>query len=112
MYKEIYTTKCKKDIKKLKKQGKNKNLLTEVVTKLVNNIPLEEKYKEHYLSNNWAGCLECHIEPDWLLIYRIDITTNVIYFLRTGSHAHIFEEYDYCDSSLKELNEILQNYLE
>lgn len=106
MYQEVYATKCKKDIKKLKRQGKDRKKLKDVVNKIVQGEPLEEKYKEHYLSNNWAGCLECHIEPDWLLIYCIDPIKNTVYFLRSGSHSELFEAFSN-NTSLKQLNEEL-----
>jgi mRNA interferase YafQ len=63
-----------------------------VMTLLENSIPLPEKYHEHPLHNNWAGHLECHIESDWILVYRIDddANPNTVYFSRSGTHQDIF----------------------
>lgn len=58
---------------------------------LENEIPLEAKYRQHKLSNNWNDHLECHIEPDWLLIYRIDYDKKELVLIRTGSHSELFE---------------------
>ena len=70
-YEIKFTTQFKKDLKLAKKQGKDTEKLYEVIEKLANGEPLEEKYRDHYLSGDYKGCRECHIEPDWLLIYKI-----------------------------------------
>ena len=57
---------------------------------LVAGAPLPEHYRDHNLSGDWNGYQECHIEPDWLLIYRIDEANNVIEYVRMGSHAELF----------------------
>ena len=88
--KEIFqTTQFKKDLKRLKKRGKNIEKLKAVVGNLVRNEPLEEKYRDHALSNNWAGSRDCHIEPDWVLIYRAEEKT--LFLERTGSHSDLFK---------------------
>ena len=88
--KEIFqTTQFKKDLKRLKKRGKNIEKLKAVVANLVRNEPLEEKYRDHALSNNWAGSRDCHIEPDWVLIYRAEEKT--LFLERTGSHSDLFK---------------------
>ena len=61
-----------------------------VLDYLVNEKPLPEKYKDHALSNNWAGFRECHIRPDWLLIYKIEKERLVLTLTRTGSHSELF----------------------
>ena len=66
------TTQFKKDYKLAKKRGLNIKLLKEVVSKLANGEQLESKYKDHMLSGNWSGHRECHIQPDWLLIYYVE----------------------------------------
>ena len=109
MYKEIYTKKFKKDIKLLKRQGKNKDKLTEVLHYLLDGKTLPEKYKDHNLIGEWIGCRECHIEPDWLLIYQIDDVKKKVYLLRSGSHSNLFDEAFELDivQLNKQLNEIL-----
>ena len=89
MKKIFQTTQFKKDLKRLKKRGKNIEKLKAVVGSLVRNEPLEEKYRDHALSNNWAGSRDCHIEPDWVLIYRAEEKT--LFLERTGSHSDLFK---------------------
>lgn len=64
-----YTTRFKKDLKLSQKQNKNLDKLFNVIEKIANGEKLEEKYRDHELIGNYAGCRECHIEPNWLLIY-------------------------------------------
>lgn len=66
------TSQFKKDLKKMEKQHKDLSLLTEIINNLANAVPLPEKNKDHELSGNFKGCRECHIQPDWLLIYEIE----------------------------------------
>ena len=81
----------KKDVKKLSKSGsKNMSKLREVIRKLEREEPLEKEYNPHPLSGNWKDHMECHIEPDWLLIYRIDKKYNELILVRTGSHSELF----------------------
>ncbi len=68
----------------------NINLLKEIVGKLANNIPLEEKYKDHELTGNYKGFRECHIQPDWLLIYLIEDDKLTLTLTRTGTHSDLF----------------------
>lgn len=77
----------RKDLKRAKKRGLNINLLEEVVTTLQNGEKLPEKNRDHALTGNWAGHRECHIQPDWVLIYRIIENTLVLSLVRTGSHS-------------------------
>ncbi len=84
----VFENTFKKDIKRLQKRGKNMDKLKAVIDKLLNNQPLENKYKDHALIGNWKGYRDCHIEPDWLLIYKI--TENYLYLVRTGSHSDLF----------------------
>ena len=98
-YEILYTTKFKKDLKLVQKQGKNLDKLFTVIEWLSNDEKLDTKYRDHDLSGNYEGFRECHIEPDWLLIYRknseqIIYRKNseqiILYLLRTGSHSDLF----------------------
>lgn len=73
-----------------KKRGYDMSLLTAVVGTLLTPAPLPAQNKDHPLSGNWAGYQECHILPDWLLIYRV--AGNDLYLARTGTHADLFEK--------------------
>ena len=85
------TTQFKRDLKKAQKQNKNLDLLNTVLQQLADGIPLPEKNRDHALTGNYAGCRECHIQPDWLLIYEIAEDTLFLYLTRTGSHSELFE---------------------
>jgi mRNA interferase YafQ len=85
----IQTTKLfEKDIKKAKKRGKDLQKLRFVINELAKGKPLPLKYKDHRLVGNYIGFKECHIEPDWLLIYKIE--EHVLYLARTGTHSDFF----------------------
>lgn len=85
-----YTTQFKKDYKKVKKQNKDLGKLRIVIEKLVDEQPLEPKYKDHQLFGNWKGHRDCHIEPDWILIYRLE--DEALILERTGSHSDLFRK--------------------
>ena len=85
-----YETGFKKDYKRIVKRGYDVALLEEVINQLANKIPLPKKYKDHSLSGNYVGFRECHITPDWLLIYQIDDNELILYLTRTGSHSDLF----------------------
>ena len=85
-----YETGFKKDYKRIVKRGYDVSLLEEVINHLVNKIPLPKKYMDHGLSGNYVDFRECHITPDWLLIYRIDDDELILYLTRTGSHSDLF----------------------
>lgn len=82
------STAFKRDIKRLKRGSFDFSKLTAVIMKLANKERLEDKYSDHLLSGNWAGYRECHIKPDWLLIYRIK--GDELQLARTGSHSELF----------------------
>jgi len=84
------SSRFKKDYKLVKKRGYNMNLLKEVVDLLANGEQLPEKYYDHPLSGEFCGSRECHIEPDWLLIYRIEKDLLVLGLTRTGTHSDLF----------------------
>ena len=90
MLKIVPTNKFKKDLKNLAKQKIDLSLLDEVVNKLANSEPLSENYHDHPLSGNYSGFRECHIKPDWLLIYRIDEGDLILFLFRTGNHSNLF----------------------
>ena len=85
----FYKKQFEKDLKRLIKRGKSSEKIKDVMGKLINQIPLGQSYRDHQLKGNYVDCRECHIEPDWLLIYKIDGAQ--IIFVRTGSHADLFE---------------------
>jgi len=84
----VYTTAFKKDYKRVSKQGKNSLKIDNILHSLAHQIPLDPKLRDHKLSGNYAGKRDCHIEPDWLLIYEIIDTKLFLY--RTGSHSELF----------------------
>ena len=83
-----YTNKFKKEYELAIKRGLDISLLDAVITDLINEVPLAPKHKDHRLTGNFAGCRECHIKPDWLLIYQVG--NGVIVFERTGTHSDLF----------------------
>jgi len=83
------TTKYRKDRKRMKKQGKDLQLLDAIIEKLQNREPLEAKHRDHQLTGNFSRLRECHITPDWLLIYAIDNNRLVLTASRTGSHSEL-----------------------
>ena len=83
------TTKFRKDYKRMKKQGKDMSLLENVINDLLHEKKLDEKYLDHPLSGNYAGFRECHILPDWLLIYAINKQQLILTAVRTGSHSDL-----------------------
>ena len=84
----IFENRFKKDIKRLQKRGKNMGKLKTVIDKLLENQELEPKYKDHALTGNWNGYRDCHIEPDWILIYKTSETN--LFLVRSGSHSDLF----------------------
>jgi mRNA interferase YafQ len=78
----------KKDMRRVMSQGKTFEKIRAVLKALVNQQPLDPKYRDHPLDGNWKGCRELHIQPDWLLIYKI--ADETLYLLRTGSHSELF----------------------
>lgn len=86
----VLSNQFKKDLKTAKKRGYNLDLLDEVVTKLSNMQPLEAKNRDHELSGIYKGFRECHIQPDWLLVYRINNNDLILFLSRTGNHSDLF----------------------
>lgn len=86
-----YTGQFKKDLKRFLNQPKKLQALNEVLNLLKNEISLPEKYRQHSLTGEYAGCLECHIEGDFLLIW-FDEINNTIALFRLGSHSELFKK--------------------
>lgn len=84
------TTQFKKDYKLAVKRGLKIDLLEQIVASLADGIALPDKNKDHALTGNWVGHRECHILPDWLLVYRIEGDVLVLTLARTGSHSDLF----------------------
>lgn len=90
MYEIRVSSKCKKDIRRCVKQSKNTQLLKDINSLLVAGSPLPQKNKDHNLTGSWDGHRECHIQPDWLLIYKVCEEENIIQYVRTGSHSELY----------------------
>lgn len=91
MYSLRPTAKFQKDLKRIRRQGCNISLLTDVLKILAAGEPLPVKYKDHNLTGNYKGCQECHITPDWLLIYEISANEELILYLtRARTHSDPF----------------------
>ena len=88
MYKAVYTKQLEKDVRKLKKSWVNFDVYKSIVKKLLKWEKLDKKYKDHKLKWNYKLRRECHISPDWLLIYKK--TKKEIFFERTWSHSELF----------------------
>jgi mRNA interferase YafQ len=84
-----FTTQFKRDLKRAKRRGKDTDKIKAVMSKLIDEEILEERYRDHALIGNYIGRREYHIEPDWLLIYKLQ--DDEIIFERTGTHADLFE---------------------
>lgn len=85
-----YETGFKKDYKRMVKRGCDISLMTDIINKLASGIPLPPKNRDHGLSGDYSGFRECHIAPDWLLIYQIDKEELILCLTRTGSHSDLF----------------------
>lgn len=90
MRKIVPSNKFRKDLELAAKRGFKIQLLTDVVNKLANGETLEPKYRDHSLIGNYEDFRECHIQPNWLLIYRIDDEELELYLFRTGTHSDLF----------------------
>jgi mRNA interferase YafQ len=85
-----YTASFKKDYKRLKKRGYDMAKLRQVLEHLVNGETIKERYKNHHLRGSYASARDCHVEPDWVLIYAI--VGDELRLLRTGTHADLFKK--------------------
>lgn len=91
-YEVIFTNQFKKDLKLAKKQGKKLARLLTVIEALANGETLDAKYRDHALTGDYIGTRECHIEPDWLLVYEIRNSVLVLILYRLGSHSELFKK--------------------
>ena len=91
-YSIVTTTRFRKQFKKIIKQGKDLNKIKTVINILASGKTLEEKYKDHALVDTkfYRNCRECHIEPNWLLIYKYNDNELMLFFVETGSHSDLF----------------------
>lgn len=92
MLKVKYSNKFEKDYKRIKKRNYDLSKLRKVVELLANQTPLPTNYKEHNLIGDYEGFKECHIEPDWLLIYQINNNELILVLTRTGTHSDLFKK--------------------
>ena len=90
MYTEKFTTAYKRSYKLMYKRGLDLSQLDNIVDELRKGNTLDEKYKDHQLQGEYAGFRECHIKPDWLLIYKADNDILVLTLVNTGSHSDLF----------------------
>ena len=84
------TTKFQRDLKRVQKRGYDISLLTDIIKRLAAGEQLPKKNQDHSLSGDYANCRECHITPDWLLVYEIDNGELILYLTRTGTHSDLF----------------------
>lgn len=88
----VSSSKFNKQLRRIVKQGRDVNKLKYVVNKLADGMELEERYRDHALKDSryYKDCRECHIEPDWLLIYQYRNNRLILYLIETGSHSEVF----------------------
>ena len=85
-----YQAAFKRDYKRIVKRGYDTRLLEQVIELLAEQKPLPEKFRDHDLTGNYKGCRECHVQPDWLLVYEVNNDELILYLIRTGSHSDLF----------------------
>mgnify|MGYP003613897455 FL=1 len=85
-----YSGQFRRDVKRAEKRGKDMAKLRHVLQLLIEEAPLPARLRDHPLKSNWIGYRDLHIEPDWLLIYKVDATS--VHFERTGTHSDLFRE--------------------
>ncbi|MCL2357009.1 MAG: type II toxin-antitoxin system YafQ family toxin [Defluviitaleaceae bacterium] len=90
LYKVEQSNQFKRELKIIRRRGYDVSALNEVVNELADGKPLSPKYKDHALKGNWKGYRECHITPDWLLIYKIEANVLILTLQRTGTHSDLF----------------------
>jgi len=89
-YEVKFTSQFKRDLKLAKRQGKDINKLFDVISMIAEGRKLDEKYRDHNLSGDYARCRECHVEPDWLLVYEVMDKVLVLIIYRVGTHSELF----------------------
>ena len=91
MLRPVPSTRFKKNYQTMEKRGYDMSKIDEVIETLLAEKPLPAERLDHALTGNWNGYRECHVTPDWLLIYRIDGVDLLLYLTRTGTHSDLFE---------------------
>jgi mRNA interferase YafQ len=86
------TTRFRRDLRHMRRRGKDIGKLEDTLRALLREEPLPERQRDHQLVGNWTGYRECHVEPDWLLIYKIDPEQATLTLVRTGTHSDLFDE--------------------
>ena len=86
----VTTTQFRKDLKRIRKRGYDLSKLDDVLQTLLAEIPLHEKHRDHDLTGDYKGFRECHIEPDWLLVYAVNKGKLILTASRTGTHSDLF----------------------
>lgn len=89
-YEIVPSNQFKKDLKLAQKRGYDINLLKKVIAELADGKTLEAKYRDHLLTGDYGGYRECHIQPDWLLVYQIAGEQLILFLARTGTHSDLF----------------------
>jgi mRNA interferase YafQ len=92
MWRPAYTKQFRKDYKRCRKQGLPEIEIEEIMRRLLKGQPLAAKHRDHVLKGEYQGFGECHVRPDWLLIYLKDKETGTLTFVRTGSHSELFDK--------------------
>ena len=92
MWEIEYSGQFKKDLKRMVKRNADIEIMRTALNYLANDGQVPESYRPHILHGNWAGIWECHISPDWFLLYDINDTINLIRLVRTGSHSDMFKK--------------------
>ena len=90
MLKVVPSKQFRKDIERAAKRGLDAELLNDVVQTLASEQPLDKKYKDHALTGRYKGFRECHVQPDWLLVYRVEKDILRLFLFRTGTHSDLF----------------------
>ena len=86
----VLSNRFRKDLRLAKRRGLDLNLLNEVVSTLARQEPLDARYRDHDLTGAYSGFRECHIQPDWLLVYRVERDELILFLARTGTHSDLF----------------------
>ena len=94
MYEIVLTSAFKSCLKTIKKRKKDLDKLTNIVNTIASGKKLNEKYRDHELTNSkhFKNCRECHIEPDWLLVYKINKKELILFLMETGTHSDLFNQ--------------------
>ena len=92
IYDRVYSARFKKDLRRAAKRGKDLSLIAEAIDRLANGEALPPEYRDHPLKGKYIGYRECHLEDDWLLVYKRDKGCLILLLSRTGTHQNLFNE--------------------